>query len=237
MKHFPTTAAVALSALLTLPAHAATFDWWRNAEPDSYGLKIAGEIVKGDFELFKRTLLAADPHYWGGRIVFTVRLDSPGGSVVEAIGIGNVIRIFGFNTFVADGARCASACGLIWLAGERRYLGSRTAVGFHMVFDPKTRQPIPAARTMVEAYLAMLGVSQPTIRYFLQAPPESIEWLTPDKAREHGIADVWVCVRCSGAAPVPDSPNAAPPPWPRPVRTIPIKGDFPPIGRHRADGE
>jgi hypothetical protein len=38
MKHFPTTAAVALSVLLTLPAHAATFDWWRGSAANSVRL-------------------------------------------------------------------------------------------------------------------------------------------------------------------------------------------------------
>jgi len=74
---------------------------------------------------------------------FTVHLDSVAGMVVEAIDIGNTIRIFKFNTFVADGAICASACGLIWLAGDRRYLGANAALGFHTVYDPRTRQPTP----------------------------------------------------------------------------------------------
>jgi hypothetical protein len=34
--------------MLALPAQAATFTWWKNVEPDSYGLKISGPIVKGD---------------------------------------------------------------------------------------------------------------------------------------------------------------------------------------------
>jgi hypothetical protein len=131
--------------MLALPAQAATFEWWRNAEPDSYDLKITGAIVKGDSERFKLTLLTAHPGYWRSRVNFTVHLDSVGGMVVEAIDIGNTIRIFKFNTFVADGAICASACGLIWLAGDRRYFGANAALGFHTVYDPRTRQPTPTS--------------------------------------------------------------------------------------------
>ena len=102
MRHILTTAAIALS-MLALPAQAATFTWWKNVEPDSYGLKISGPIVKDDAEQFRHTLLTAHPGYWRSRVNFTVHLDSVGGMVVEAIDIGNTIRIFKFNTAVADG--------------------------------------------------------------------------------------------------------------------------------------
>jgi hypothetical protein len=217
MKHFLTTTAAALS-MLASPAQAATFEWWRNAEPDNYGLKISGPILKGDAEQLNRMLSAADTRYRDGRTLFTIYLDSPGGMVAEAIIIGTAIRIYG--------ALCASACGLIWLAGDRRYLGSRTTVGFHSAYDPTTRQVLSIGLTMVRGYLASLGISQSTIGYLLQAPPEGMEWVTPDKAREHGI-ETWTCMKCSGdkAAREPDDPN----PWSRPVRTVPMKGDFPHI--------
>ena len=102
MRHILTTAAIALSVLAS-PAQAVTFEWWKNAE-DSYGIKISGEIGKGDAERFRRTLLDADPYYGSGA-TFMVYLDSPGGRVFEAIEIGNAIRSLGFNTFVADAAK------------------------------------------------------------------------------------------------------------------------------------
>ena len=227
MRHILTTAAIALSVLAS-PAHAATFEWWKNAE-DSYGLKISGQIVKGDAEQFRHALRDADPYYGSGGASFTIYLESPGGLVVEAIGIGGAIRPYGFNTFVADGTMCASACGMIWLAGERRYLGTHAVVGFHAPYHLKTRQILPEAVAFAKAYLAKLGISQPTIDYLLQAPPEGMEWLTPDKARQHGI-ETWACMRCTGDAPA--APAGEPlQTIPKPVQTVPIKGDFPPASR------
>ena len=49
-----------------------------------------------------------------------------GGNLVAEINIGRIIRAKGYETFVANGRQCASACGLIWLAGVRR-LGERNA--------------------------------------------------------------------------------------------------------------
>ena len=237
MRHILTTAAIALSVLAS-PAQAVTFEWWKNAE-DSYGIKISGEIGKGDAERFRRTLLDADPYYGSGA-TFMVYLDSPGGRVFEAIEIGNAIRSLGFNTFVADEAICTSACGLIWLAGDRRYLGANAALGFHTVYDPRTRQPTPVGLAWVEAYMSRLGIGQPTFRYLTQASADSIEWLTPDKAKQYGIENVWTCIKCSGDKAAPGAPlQEAPvrpavpsqtvlvgskvPVVPRVVRTVPIQ--------------
>jgi hypothetical protein len=110
----------------------------------------------------RRRLFTADPDYWSSRVIVNVHLDSPGGLVIEAIDIGNTIGIFDSAPF-ADGARCTSACGLIWLAGARRYIGSETRVGFHTAYDLKTRKPSPGITPTVTGYLSMMGVSQPTI--------------------------------------------------------------------------
>lgn len=64
-------------------------------------------------------------------------LNSPGGRVDEAMRIGTYLNRRGYHTVVARNGMCASACALIWLAGDRRAKHSRSLIGFHAVFSKK----------------------------------------------------------------------------------------------------
>jgi len=52
-----------------------------------------------------------------------VSLDSPGGNFAEALRIADIIRSSNMVTVVGEGARCESACALIFLAGHTDYEG------------------------------------------------------------------------------------------------------------------
>jgi len=126
-------------------------------------------------------------------------LDSPGGKVQPALEIGRVIRIKGFST-AGQGNQCASACALVWLAGEPRMMSTLTPIGFHAscaIDDQvkKTSDTAQGART--GAYLTGLGFNSKvvtfavsagaTIRYVRRAPscatPTSPRWRAPTATR------------------------------------------------------
>jgi hypothetical protein len=88
-----------------------------------HGIVLSGEIVMGDetaFHALAETLPNA--------VVITT---GPGGRVNPALQIGSEIRARGWSTLVPADAKCASACALIWLAGQTRMLGAGGQIGFH----------------------------------------------------------------------------------------------------------
>jgi hypothetical protein len=76
----------------------------------------AGAIGEGDAN--KLAQLVRDKGLESGFDDFTVRLNSPGGLLLEGIKIGNVIRDAELETLVSRGDECASACALAFLAAQ-----------------------------------------------------------------------------------------------------------------------
>ncbi|OWV63041.1 hypothetical protein [Mameliella alba] len=67
-----------------------------------------GQVAKGDLDAFKA--LPTDPQV-------VVCLDSPGGSFLEGIAIGEYIRQVGIGTRLEAGTTCESACSIIFMSG------------------------------------------------------------------------------------------------------------------------
>ncbi len=79
-------------------------------------LKFEGDIVSGSAERFKLAAELAKPSEYGYPILL---LDSPGGSVDEAIKISEFMDSAPFHTVIESGAECASACASILFIGGR----------------------------------------------------------------------------------------------------------------------
>jgi hypothetical protein len=109
---------------------------------------VSGEITPGDFERFKSA--TAGIPLTDKVVVF---LASDGGNLVEGLEIGESIRKLGYSTAVVDGARCASACALAWLAGSLRMMGPESLIGFHAAFDKLDGSESGQANALVGAYL------------------------------------------------------------------------------------
>jgi hypothetical protein len=130
---------VAVTGCLIQQVHAAEFK--RNAA----GIEITGEVVPGDDARFK-SIISTMP---AGGFIY---LESPGGSALTAIAIGRLIRARGLNTSITAGT-CASACGIIWLAGVRRHIGPTGKVGFHAAYNGVTLEQSGFANALIGAYL------------------------------------------------------------------------------------
>lgn len=88
---------------------------------------------------------------------YRVRLDSPGGNLVEGLAVGRLIRERGLHTEVgslrtgdyglelAPGA-CASACAIAFLGGAARSLSDPAALGFHRFYRPIDPGALPQTR-------------------------------------------------------------------------------------------
>jgi hypothetical protein len=151
------------------------------AEDGSNVIRLSGEIKLGDAQKFKQ--LATNP----GNT--TIYLDSHGGLVQEGILIGTLIHTKGYATAVPDGSICASACGLIWLAGTTRYIGAQGRVGFHAAYTSSGNdvKESGVANALIGRYLTRLGLSDEAVIFTTLAPPDEIRWLNASDARKIGV--------------------------------------------------
>lgn len=98
---------LALASTVAPPAHAADIF----AVPRPAGgtfIAIKGEIVPGDAQKFD-SLNPVKPVY--------VVPSGPGGNVLAALAISDMIWQRGYNTLIGNGYTCASACAIIWASG------------------------------------------------------------------------------------------------------------------------
>ena len=185
---------------------------------------ITGRIEKGDEDKFADIAIKAEQG-----VVF---LSSPGGALIPALEIGKLIQIRGFATYVPEDFACVSACALIWVSGEQRYLSARGAVGFHASYrDNDGRlEEAGVANALVGRYLTLLNMSERAIIFATTASPYEVTWLRADDAGSSAIpfeifdfdtvADNEVdnsSVVASAAA------ESAELPAPPPIRTLPTE--------------
>jgi hypothetical protein len=135
-----------------------------------------------------------------------VALDSDGGSLLAGIRIGEIIRLKGFVTMVANGARCASACATAWLGGVRRFMGEQALIGFHAAYrkEPTGTSESGMGNAVLGAYLNSIGLSEAAVAYVTMAAPKSMTWLTLEEAAKYGID-----VRPLSTAALPPQPRRA----------------------------
>jgi hypothetical protein len=125
----------------TALAHDSVREVEVRVSPDETTLEFRGPIVVGVAERV-RGALDAHPH------VTAVRLTSPGGRVVEARDLGDVISERGLVT-VAVGS-CSSACTIAFMAGRERLLAPATTLGFHRYHSPDPEQQEAEANMMID---------------------------------------------------------------------------------------
>jgi hypothetical protein len=81
-------------------------------------VSISGDIAEGDTDALKAAIKAANDV---GKLVSSVRLNSPGGNLLEGVQIAEAVRFAKMATNVGQGATCASACFLIFAAGATKF--------------------------------------------------------------------------------------------------------------------
>ena len=179
-------------------AKAATINY---ADVDGLDtITVVGPINDGDAERFEEVAAAIT-----GRAL--VVLSSPGGLVTDGLDIGIAIRRHRYATSVPDSAVCSSICGLMWLAGEPRFISPSSKVGFHAAYRTDGQES-GKANALIGAYLSKLGLSYDAIAYMTDAPPDDMRWLTPVDAEKYHIT--YSLIRPSRVEPQPFMPEATP---------------------------
>jgi len=152
-------------------------------------ITMTGAISAGDAARFD-TFLEAEAGEFD-----TVRLNSPGGSVSDALVIGKRLRQEGANTRMQDGDICLSACPYVLVGGVARSVEAGAQVGVHQhFFDVNIVLPaflavedVQRGQGAVMAHLDEMGVDPLLMKHALVTPPDEIYVFFPEELTRYEI--------------------------------------------------
>ncbi|KIN73158.1 COG3904 family protein [Sulfitobacter guttiformis] len=147
------------------------------------GILLEGEIAGGDAPRILKQIeeLPTPPT----RAI----LNSPGGSVQDALELGRALRLAGLETEMRDGDICYSACPYLLAAGTKRSVPETAFVGVHQhYFGENTLLPafvavedIQRGQGLVMRYLDEMGIDPLVMQHALVTPPDDIYVLLPEE--------------------------------------------------------
>src|ERR1700682_3664356 len=126
-----------------------------------------------------------------GDYVKTVVLNSPGGSVTDALAMGRLIRERKFATEVETGKYCASSCPLVFAGGVERRAGDGVKTGGSGGAAPLSAPTAPPRDEMSVAqnisarcqrYLGEMGVSLQVWVHAMETPHDRLFVFKPDRS-------------------------------------------------------
>jgi hypothetical protein len=180
--------AIVIFCALPLAASAATFKSVATKDGKTIVL-LSGEIIEGDAETLKAAIKAAND---AGKLVSGVRLNSPGGNLLEALRLADAVRFAKVATNVAGNATCASACFLVYAAGAAKFANYTAQVGVHGASDKQGEETVASGAATVSMARAAkdLGVPAAIIGRMVVTPPNEMVWLTPQDLLSMGTTMV-----------------------------------------------
>jgi hypothetical protein len=124
-----------------------------------------------------------------------VVLNSPGGTVSEALTLGRYLRAEGFTTALRQSDICYSACPYLLAGGVTRDIAPGGSVGVHQhYFGENTLLPafvavedIQRGQGMVMTYLDEMGIDPLMMQHALITPPDEIYVLLPEELERYGF--------------------------------------------------
>ena len=145
-----------------------------------------------------------------GDYIKTIVLNSPGGSVSDAIAMGRLIREKKFAAEVEAGKYCASSCPLVFAGGVERRAGDKAVIGVHQVAALRQAAGAPARDEMSAAqrisascqrYLRDMGIDLQVWVHAMETPHEKLFIFRPDELKALNLVTA-----APFAAPAPPPP-------------------------------
>ncbi|MGC3936857.1 ATP-dependent Clp protease proteolytic subunit [Roseobacter sp. EG26] len=144
-------------------------------------LQLRGAIAPGDASRIVDELRSTAPA--------TLLLDSPGGSVSDALEIGRAVREIGAETRLLDNTVCLSACPYIFVGGVKRSIAENARIGVHQhAFGESTILPaflavedIQRGQAEVLMHLDTMGIDLRIMGPAMATPADEIYILTSDE--------------------------------------------------------
>jgi hypothetical protein len=152
-------------------------------------LTLTGQIALDDGARFEEWIAEQ------GQPITQARLNSPGGSVSDALDIGRSLRAAGVMTVLDAGDICLSACPYIFAAGTTRQVDSDAQVGVHQ-HSFGTNSVLPAFLAVEDVqrgqgevlmYLDRMGIDPLVMQHALVTPPDEIYILLPAQLIEYNL--------------------------------------------------
>jgi len=151
--------------------------------------RLEGAISPGDADRVAQQLSNADP------AVETLVLQSPGGSVADALALGRVLRSQAIATRVLRGEFCFSACPYLFAGGTTRTADETAAIGVHQHYFGKSTilpafvavEDIQRGQGDVMIYLNEMGIDPLVMQHALRTPADEIYVLLPEELRTYGF--------------------------------------------------
>ncbi|WP_415920001.1 hypothetical protein [Tateyamaria sp. SN6-1] len=151
--------------------------------------RLEGGIEAGDADRIIDQLTSAQP------APETLILQSPGGSVQDALTLGRHLRSAGIATQMLSGEYCYSACPYVLAAGATRDIHPDASVGVHQhYFGENTLLPaafavedIQRGQGEVMTYLDEMGIDPLVMTHALSTPPDQIYVLLPEELARYGF--------------------------------------------------
>jgi hypothetical protein len=136
-----------------------------------------------------------------GEYVTIVAFDSPGGSVGDAMAIGEQIRARGFGTSVDSGRLCASSCPLAFAGGRERHASGGAAIGVHQIYAAVSAAELGAGiraageaisnaqktTAAISRYLSTMDVDPAIWLHALETPPDRLYYLSSAEMTEYNL--------------------------------------------------
>ena len=153
-------------------------------------LMATGTITPGSSESFA-TEVGRHSEY-----IKTVVLNSPGGSVNDALAMGRLIRERRFATEVEPGKFCVSSCPLVFVGGVDRRAGDRATIGVHQVAAIRSaangspRDEMSLAQNIsarCQRYLGDMGVSLQVWVHAMETPHDRLFVFKTDELKSLNI--------------------------------------------------
>jgi hypothetical protein len=174
-------------------------------------LMATGTITPGSSEAFAAEVARR------GDYIRTVVLNSPGGSVNDALAMGHLIRDKKFATEVEAGKYCASSCPLVFAGGLERRAGANAAIGVHQVAALGSANAAPRDEMDVaqrisarcQRYLGEMGINLQVWVHAMETPHDRLFVFKPDELKALNIVT-------AGTTPAAAQPNAPGPALPSP---------------------
>jgi hypothetical protein len=148
-------------------------------------IDLNGDIAEGDAEKLKAIVKEANDVQ---RVVATIRLNSPGGNLLEGVRLSEVVKYGRIATAVLSGGTCASACFIVFAAGSEKYAHYSARVGVHGASERGQETLHSGAATVTMARVVRdLGVPSGIVGKMVVTPPTDMVWLTIDDLRSMNV--------------------------------------------------
>ena len=134
----------------------------------------SGVVLLGDEDRLRTVIRAMPPN----TRLAGISLDSPGGDLLEGLRVAAAVHDAHLQTIVRNGAKCASACFIMFAAGSHMFADTSALLGVHSAsYGGRDTPEAQVATVLMARRLSVYGVPDAILGKLVSAQPNQIWWL------------------------------------------------------------